>query len=277
MREEAGEVSDACSDLDEEENGGVRKNASSPENGKDDSSSEEEGEDDEEEEEVRDIRMTGKKGRTNRIADSDDEYDNRAESGKTVDSEPSGKEPSGVVLDENSSCPSLRLEVTDTMMGVDSESSGLPPSSQNYYKPTLTTNVDDPRALLPASANKLPNDGSYELPALGLRDGGSEGDIANGLEFPGEGAIKKVSDEGEKKKRLRLASMDSETDGDSVGEMSFQWGQSLPPAQQPKLLQQDTLGTQTDSMGEESQWQATPMDNTQRMVGDETQILDEEG
>ncbi len=58
--------------------------------------------------------------------------------------------------------------------------------------------------------------------------------------------------------------------------MSFHWGKSLPPAQQPKLLQQDALGTQTDSMGEESQWQATPMDNTQRMVKDETQLMDEE-
>jgi len=279
-----GEGSDICSDLEEEE----EKEVKSVEEGDvdnlsgSDSEREEDGysSDEDDDDEVVDIRIIAKKARATKLMDSDGSDDEEVGLKRQ-------EKKASVILDENSSFPQLRLELTETMMGsedlspvsMNTESNSFPPASQACHKlnPSQSKAIQSSgKTEVGAKETEAATNSIGEESSKSLLPVESNGDETEKMESLGS---KRLERKPEVEEKSLVASEDSVMDGDSA-EMSFQWGQSLPPAQKPSVQQQDFLpaGTQGDILGEESQWQATPIEgNTQKLAEDETQILDEEG
>ena len=270
----ADEGSDICSDLEEEEKG----EEPAKEEGGDVGSEEEDGYSSDED--VVDVRTTAKRARATKLIDSDESDD------EEVGLEEREENKADVILDENSSFPRLRLEITETMMGsesspvsMDTESNSFPPASQTCYKHNPShseAREEADQTLVEVREGDIATNGMEEESSKSLIAIESNGDKTEKTDSLG---LKQPERKADVEEKSLATSEDSVMDGDST-EMSFQWGQSLPLAQRPSVRQQDFLptGTPGDILGEASQWQVTPMEGgTQKLVEDETQILDKEG
>ena len=250
----AGDESDMCSDLEEEEEGEREGSRGSRHSWSD-----------EEEDGVNQSLLGKRKSQAARVLDSDDEDEDSLEKAKAGgDSVFAGRS----LLDPmEGSMPPLRLD------SIDDTNSPLSPASS--HSPSHSPSHTSSHTSIPQPTQTL---------SLALQDSG----IGQSQEDPvsrGEEELEGESEgEAEEEKRDE-GSVSVVTDADSL-EFSFQWGQSLPLAQPVNhdmpptathshaLLHGDTM----DFLGEESQWQATPTAKSELLSQDaDTQYLDEDG
>ena len=258
------ELSDVCSDLDEEEgvgSVGVARNTEREEAGSDSS--------DDDDEPSQTWQLKKKSVASRLLLDSDEEEGEPEIKGGVVE---------GACLEEGS-MPPLRLDSVE-----DEES--LFPVSQPSPREGVSETLGQAESL---KEGKLEQKEGLELEESQPQhhERTADSGISQSLRQDDVSGDESEGEEPEKSGRGNEEVLEESTvtDADSL-ELSFQWGQSTLPLAQPfrpesewqeerkkPVLHHDN----TINWEEESQWPTTPLLDQTQCLGDETQLLDEDG